>query len=209
MEFDCLNVISSSWFFYISLLLSTVQTPNAAIQEKNSLSNAQHCKLFRERLSRTQNDLQPRRLKIWPDGRDCASSRSPKSSFVWKENNFYLALWQDKSYVARVDAIDADIVLLNFMSERDGLFSWPSTEDTSWEHASALQRPVELQLVASHSSQRKQYYKFVDYFPMTIWWSREQVIFPFFFNHVCGIFVNNDIIAKAWTSKLPFRILLQ
>lgn len=74
-------------------------------------------------------------------------------------NNLYLALWQGKNYVARVDAIDADIVLLNFMSERDGLFSWPSTEDTSWEHASALQRPVELQLVASRSSQRNQYYR--------------------------------------------------
>lgn len=45
------------------MLFSTVQTPNSAIKEKNGLSNAQRCKLFRERLKQDPERFEIQKAK--------------------------------------------------------------------------------------------------------------------------------------------------
>ncbi|KAK7460746.1 hypothetical protein BaRGS_00038824 [Batillaria attramentaria] len=76
-------------------------------------------------------------------------------------NTFYVAEWNKKNYVAKVENVShsEDLVLLSFMQEKDGFYVWPASADLSWEPVSALKRQVFIELDLAKSSQRIQFYK--------------------------------------------------
>ena len=73
--------------------------------------------------------------------------------------------WENKDYVAQVQAIDPcdNLVYLSYMeSGKDGLYRWPLNDDFSWQSFSTLKQKVSLILDAGQSSQRVQYFSLLD-----------------------------------------------
>ena len=58
-----------------------------------------------------------------------------------QEDELYFVLWHGQQYIAKISSldVDSDMVLLDFMMEKDGFYTWPDKEDTSSESISHFQ----------------------------------------------------------------------
>ena len=75
-----------------------------------------------------------------------------------QEDELYFVLWHGQQYIAKISSldVDSDMVLLDFITKKDGFYTWPDKEETFGESISAVITTAHLELVPDRSTQRRQ-----------------------------------------------------
>ena len=77
------------------------------------------------------------------------------------QDELYFVLGRVSSTLPSSLDVDSDMVLLDFMTETDGFYTWTNKEDTSWESVSVVITKAQLELVPDRSTQRRQLFHLV------------------------------------------------